>query len=94
MIRKPPSVIFAVWADGMVVRSVDGRLQRGQVSAQELRKLMGEVEAAGFYSPPLAYGLVRPDGAVRCLAAMRNGQLVHWVYGLDEEARPCGGLSR
>ena len=74
MIGKPPSAIFAVWADGMIVRSIDGRLQRGQVSSQEIHKLMNEVEAAGFFSPPLAYGLTRPDGPVRCLAAMRNGQ--------------------
>lgn len=80
MIRKPPSVIFALWADGMVVRSVDGRLQRGQISPQEIRRLMTEVEAAGFFSPPLAYGLFRPDGSVRRIAAVRNGELVRLDY--------------
>ena len=67
MLRKPPFLICGVWADGMIVRSVDGRLKRGQVSPQEMRKLMNEVEAAGFFSPPLAYGATRPDGPVRRL---------------------------
>ena len=90
MTGKPPSVIFAVWADGMIIRSIDGRLQQGQVSPQELRKLMGEVESAGFFSPPLAYGLTRPDGHVRCLAVMRNGQLAHLVYDGDSDFRDIG----
>src|SRR3989442_7639219 len=80
MIRKPPSVIFALWADGMVVRNADGRLQRRQISPQEIRRLMTEVEAAGVFSPPLDYGLTRPDVPIRRIAAMRNGKLVRLDY--------------
>src|SRR5258706_3055242 len=80
MMRNPPFVVFAIWGDGMFVRSVEGRLQRGQVPPLEIRRVMAEVEGAGFFSPPLAYGLTRPDGPVRRLAAMRNGELVHLDY--------------
>jgi len=90
MIRKPPSVVFALWTDGMVIRSVDGRLQRGQVPPQEIRKIMTEVEAAGFFSPPLAHGLVRPDGWVRRLAVMRNGELVRLDYDGYNDFRDVG----
>ena len=41
---------------------------------------MTEVEAAGFFSPPLDYGLTRPDGPIRRIAAMRNGKLVRLDY--------------
>ena len=51
---------------------------------------MAEVEAAGFFSPPLAHGLIRPDGSFRRLAAMRNGELVRLDYGGDSDFRDIG----
>jgi hypothetical protein len=51
---------------------------------------MTEVEAAGFFSPPLAYGLTRPDGPVRRLAAMRNGELVRLDYDGYSDFRDVG----
>jgi len=90
LIREPASVRFALWSDGMLVRSVDGRLRRGRVSPQEIRRLMTEVEAAGFFSPPLAHGLTRPDGQVRRLAAMRSGELVRLDYDGSSDFRDVG----
>lgn len=90
MIGEPPFVLFALWADGMIVRNVDGRLKRGEVASQEIGKLMTEVEAAGFFSSPLPFGLTRPDGPVRRIAAMRNGKLTHLDYDGDSDFRNVG----
>jgi hypothetical protein len=100
--RKQPSIIFALWSDGMFVRAADGRLLKGYVEKHQIQKLMADVEAAGFFSYVGSnlidnYGLVFPDGPVRCLAAVRDGNVVRRYYHGDDDfksASPFGDPSR
>ena len=73
MIGRPPAVLFAAWADGMVVKRADEKTMTGFVSPREISKLLFAVRDAGFFTPSDSslldtYGMVFVDGPVRCLS--------------------------
>jgi len=75
LMGKPPSVLFAAWADGMIVRRSGEKTVVGFVAPETVSKLVAAIRAAGFFtpsgSPALdAYGLLYPDGPVRCLSVL------------------------
>ena len=79
MLGKPPSVIFAAWSDGTVVKKVDRKTMLGSVSPEAISKLVLAVKVAGFFTPSDdslldRYGMVFPDGPVRCLSAFDGGK--------------------
>lgn len=73
MLGKPPSVLFAAWADGMVVRKVDQKTMAGFVSPEAISKLIATLRTAGVFASSTsasleAHGMLFPDGPVRCLS--------------------------
>ncbi|MBN1344296.1 MAG: hypothetical protein JXQ73_16535 [Phycisphaerae bacterium] len=67
--RIPPSVLFAAWSDGMVVKRVGRNTMTAFVASQEVSALVESIRRAGFFAPSVDI-LVRPDGPERCLSVI------------------------
>ena len=105
MIGKPPFVLFAAWSDGMVVKQVGEKTMVGFISPQKAAGLALAVRDAGFFKPSAShlldtYGMVFPDGPVRCLSVVDGGkQRTLYYHGRDdlnhlEQIGPNAGPSR
>ena len=72
-----PWLVFAAWADGTVVRRIDGKLRVGSVAPARIAELQADIRKGGFFQPPLQFGLVRPDGPeLRIAAADGDARMV------------------
>ena len=98
MLGKPPSVLFAAWADGMVVRKVDQKTMAGFVSPEAISKLIATLRTAGVFASSTsasleAHGMLFPDGPVRCLSivdgARRRMLYYHERYDLNRFEIRC-----
>jgi len=74
--NTPPFPLFAVWSDGLVVRRVQGRLLAGYVPRIDVRTALDQLDAIGLFEPPLARGLIVPDGPMQRLAALHQGKVI------------------
>jgi hypothetical protein len=90
MIGEPPFVLFAAWSDGMVAKRVGKETLVGFVSPGDISGLAQAIRKAGFFTPspsPLlnSYGLVFPDGPVRCLSVTDEGnRRTLYYHGRDD----------
>ena len=75
-----PSILFAVWADGTVVRAAEGRLMVGKVKPDAVAKLLTEIERSGFRNPHLESGILHPDGPVERLSVTFDGKAAQLFY--------------
>ena len=76
-----PSLIFAMWEDGRVVRRVGPKLMVGKVTQSEVTSTMELAEREGFFTSELKT-LAVPDGPLRSLAATWHGK--HAALAFDE----------
>ena len=90
MIGRPPVILFAVWSDGMVVKRAGKETMVGFVSPGDISRLKQAIRKAGFFTPSSShildtYGMVFPDGPVRCLSVTDVGsQRTLYYHGRDD----------
>jgi len=84
-----PFLLLAAWEDGTVIRRGDvakpmggagsphdwaaRKLTIGSIKPSEVQALQAAIAKAGFFRPPMDYGLVFPDGPMQALV-VRYGQ--------------------
>ena len=105
MLGKPPSVLFAAWADGMVVKKVGEKTMSGFVSPEAISKLIATLRTSGVFAASTsanleASGLLFVDGPVRCLSIADGGRrrtlYYHERYDLNrfDKMHPTASPSR
>ncbi|MCY2930444.1 MAG: hypothetical protein NTV86_13285 [Planctomycetota bacterium] len=88
MINKPPFLKFAVWTDGVVAGLTDQKLAVWRVEPQRVLELATKIRRAGWFDPPLKYGLVFPDGpALRLVARRARDATTLDYHGADQQNR-------
>ena len=92
LLNIKPSVLFAAWADGRVVRRVPGGPHyTGTVTAAQVEALMEKVEAHRLFDPPLKHGYVVPDGPSETIVAHYKGRSIRLSHDGTFEWRKFDG---
>jgi hypothetical protein len=74
LLNAGPEPLFVAWSDGMIARRIDAGLVCGSVAPVQIEGLLRAVETAGFFDPPLEFGLVFPDGPMQVIRARSGGR--------------------
>jgi hypothetical protein len=72
--ERKPTILFAAWADGTIVRNVDGVLRSGNVPLESVEALLAQMDGAGFFAPPLEFGVTHTDVAFTRISGRRGGR--------------------
>lgn len=88
--NQKPEVVVAIWADGLVVREVDGLLRMGRVEPGRVSILLDELENSGFFAPTLYSGLTHVDVSYRRVCAWKRGERHTLDYDGSADFRDLG----
>ncbi len=97
---RAPTILFAIWRDGSVLRRVSGRLYIGKVTTLEEKQLIDSLEVAGLEQSPISTGAIYPDGPSYLLWAYLNGQEIALTHDTNfawqdlEQLAPAGSPGR
>jgi hypothetical protein len=67
-----PFPLLAAWEDGTIICRARGHLYIGSVPRAQVRDLLNQMIAAGFFHPPMAHGITAADGPSQTIVA-RDG---------------------
>jgi hypothetical protein len=65
--NQPPTILFALWTDGQVVRRLEGRLYIGKVSEDEARQLVQRIAFSGVRELPITSWVLYANDPTRLL---------------------------